>query len=225
MTPEMQFKCLLVCNDSAVYGPMHRVLQTFPMSVDHYLPGDKSLKALDEQNHDLIVIDCKDQTYAELLQKLAMLTKKPKPTLVLIGEEELHAGGAHIFLRRPMTDWSAAEAVKCAYGRMLLNHRFHARYAVYECVEAQDRSGEIFQVVVTDIGEGGFGLRATGLSVGTRLSLRIHPQGLRIPLQIEGQVIWTRDYGVAGCEMLAMPPVDRELLREWLKGRIRVRKQ
>lgn len=224
MTPEMQFKCLLVCGDSDVYSTMSRVLQTFPIIVDHYLFGDKSIKAIGEQNQDLIVIDCQGEGYAELLQRLATVTKKPKPTVVLIGEQQLHAGGLHIFLRKPVTDWSATEAVKCAYGRMLLNHRMHARYAVYECVEAQDDSGKIYKVVVTDIGEGGFGLRAMGIAVGTWLSLRVHPQALPTPLNITGRVIWTREYGVAGCEMLAMQSVDRELLRDWLKGRVRVRK-
>lgn len=224
MTPEMQFKCLLVCSDSSVYSTVNRVLRTFPIVVEHYLFGDKTVKALGEQNQDLIMIDCQGEAYADLLQELASLPKKPKPTVVLIGEQQLHAGGLYIFLRRPVTEWSASEAVKSAYGRMLLNHRMHARYAVYERVEAQDETGKIYRVVITDLGEGGFGLRGTGIPVGTKLSLRVHPQALPTSLYVEGRVIWTREYGVAGCEMLTMQPVDRELLRDWLKGRIRIRK-
>jgi hypothetical protein len=224
MTPEMQFKCLLVCNDSAVYSTINRVLRTFPIVVEHYLFADKNVKALGDQNQDLIVIDCQGDAYAVLLEKLTKLTNKPRPTVVLIGEQQLHAGGSHIFLRRPVTDWSATEAVKTAYGRMLLNHRVHARYAVYERVEALDESGNVYPVVVTDIGEGGFGLRGSGISVGMKLSLRLRPEALSMPLHIQGRVIWTREYGVAGCEMLTMAPVDCELLRDWVKGRVRIRK-
>ena len=223
MTPEMQFRCLLVCSDPAVYSTMDRVLQSFSIAVDPCLPGNRSLKVLEERNHDLVVIDCHKEIYAELLQKVTSLTNRPKPTVVLISEQEFNRLGLHVFLRRPVTDWSATEALKSAYSRMLLNHRLRARHALYERVEAQDKLGNTYRVIVTDIGEGGFGLRANGLSVGTSLSLRIPLQGLPGPLRIQGRVVWTRDYGVAGCEMVSMPPVDRELLRDWLKNRIRVR--
>lgn len=224
MTPEMQFECLLVCSNPAIYGTLCRALQCLSISIDHSLLGDKSLKAIDKGNHDLIVIDCQGQTYADVLQRFSGDTRKPTPTVVLIAEQQLHGEGAHIFLRKPVTDWSATEALKSAYSRMLLNHRWHARYALYERVEAEDDSGKTYRAVITDIGEGGFGLRATGLSVGTRLSLHVPLQGLPTALHIGGRVIWTREYGVAGCDISATPPLDRELLRDWLKDHIRVPK-
>jgi len=224
VTPEMQFECLLVCSNAATYSTLSRVLQSFSIAVDHSLSGHKSLKAIDDGNHDLIVIDYQGEADADLLQRFSRVTRKPKPTIVLIGEHQFHAGGVHIFLQKPVTDWAATEALKSAYSHMLLNHRWHARYALYERVEAQDDSGKIYQVVVTDIGEGGFGLKAAGLSVGTRLSLHVHMRGLPSALQIGGRVIWTRDYGVAGCDISATPPLDRELLRGWLRDHLRVRK-
>lgn len=224
MTPEMQFECLLVCNEPAIYSTFCRLLQNFSIAIDHSLLGSKSLQAIDKGRHDLIVIDCQDETYADTLQKFSSVTRKPKPIVVLIAEQQLHAGGTHIFLQKPVTDWSVTQALKSAYSRMLMNHRWHARYALYERVEARDDAGRTYQVVITDIGVGGFGLRATGLSVGAKLSLRIHPQGLPSALPMEGRVIWTRDYGVAGCEIVTMQSADRELLRDWLKDHICVRK-
>ena len=199
-------------------------MQDFSIAIDHCLLGSKGLKALEEENPDLVVIDCQGETYPKFLQKLSNVAKKPKPTTVLIAERELSSGLSHIFLTRPVSNWSATQAMKSAYSRMLVNHRLHARHAVYEPVEAQDETGKTHRVVVTDLGEGGFGLRATDLSVGTRVSLCVHPPGLSVALHIEGRVIWTREYGTAGCEIVAMPPVDRDIYREWLKDRIRVRK-
>jgi hypothetical protein len=224
VTPELQFACLLVCSDPAIYSTLCRVLQSFSIAIDHSLPGHRSLREIDEGNHDLIVIDCQGETYADALQRFSSLTRKPTPTVVLIGEYQLHAGGSYIFLQKPVTDWSATEALKSAYSRMLLNHRWHARHALYERVEAHDDSGKTYQVVVTDIGEGGFGLRAIGISVGTRLFLRIHPKGLATAVDVEGRVIWTREYGVVGCEIVSMKSAHRELLRDWLNNHIRVRK-
>jgi len=224
MTPEMQFQCLLVCSDAGVYTTMHRALQSFSIAVDHCLSGTKGLKVLEEENLDLVVIDCQGETYSELLQKLSAVSKKPKPAALLIADRELHCGVSHMFLSKPVTDWSATEAVKSAYSRMLLNHRLHARHALYERVQAKDHNGRTYNVIVTDLGEEGFGLRATDLLVGTTLSLQVHPQGLPVPVHIEGRVIWTREYGMAGCEIVAMPPVDRDVFREWLKDHIRVRK-
>lgn len=224
MTPEMEFRCLLVCNDAAVYNTMTRVLRDFSIAVEHCLLNSRGLKALEKESLDLVVIDCNGDTYPEFLQKLSNVAIKPKPTTVLITEHEHFSGGSHIFLTKPVTDWCATEALKSAYSGMLLNHRLHARHAVYEPVEARDDTGNSHRVVVTDLGEGGFGLRATNLSVGTRVSLLVHPPGLPRALNIKGRVIWTREYGTAGCQIVAMPPVDRDIFREWLKDRTRVRK-
>jgi hypothetical protein len=38
------------------------------------------------------------------------------------------------------------------------------------------------------------------------------------------RVLWARDYGAAGCEFLRIPPVDSDILRDWLKGKSQIKK-
>jgi hypothetical protein len=42
--------------------------------------------------------------------------------------------------------------------------------------------------------------------------------------QAEACVLWNREHGVAGCEFVRIPPVDRDILREWLSNQCKVQK-
>ena len=133
--------------------------------------------------------------------------------------------GAHVTLRKPVTLDSGTESVKAAYSRMLLDYRLNARYAVMAHVTARDETDRSFSVTVTDLGDGGAGIRSKEqLAVGNVLSLSVHLPETPLPLNLQARVVWTREYGTAGCEIVSMPPVDREILRDWLKARTRVKK-
>jgi len=85
--------------------------------------------------------------------------------------------------------------------------------------------GRQHQIVITDIGEGGFGLKVRGdVTVGNVLSFYTSLPDNEKPLHLKGRVVWTRGYGAAGCELMDIPPADRNILRDWLKSRVRVKK-
>jgi hypothetical protein len=62
------------------------------------------------------------------------------------------------------------------------------------------------------------------LTVGDELSLALRLPQTRLPIHIQARVIWTREYGTAGCDFLNIPPVDREILCDWLKAKTQVKK-
>jgi hypothetical protein len=90
---------------------------------------------------------------------------------------------------------------------------------------AKDTGGRSVSVTVTDIGEGGIGISSKEiLTVGEELSFALPLHRATLPIHIQARVIWTREYGIAGCDFLNIPPVDREILRDWLKAKMQVKK-
>ena len=62
------------------------------------------------------------------------------------------------------------------------------------------------------------------LAVGEELSFALRLHRATLPIHIQARVIWTREYGMAGCDYLSIAPVDREILRDWLKAKMQVKK-
>ena len=225
MTPEMEFECLLVSRDPALYCTINKVLRNFSITVEHCLSSSKASDVVTKGTHDLVVIDWEGEASSELLHAIWSLRNKKKPTMLVISDAGGTVPGAHVTLHKPVTLESGTESLKAAYSRMLLDYRLNARYAVMTHVTARDETGRSVSVTVTDLGDGGVGIRGKdSLGVGNVLSLGVHLAETPLPLHIQARVVWTREYGTAGCEIVSMPPVDREILRDWLKARTRVKK-
>lgn len=224
MTPEMAFECLLISRDPAVYSTIDRVLRNFSISFDHCLSSSKACDLVAKGNHDLIVIDWEGEASSELVHAIWNLRKKRKPTLLAISDGD-SVPVAHITLRKPVTLESGRASLKNAYSRMLLDHRLSGRYALMASSTAIDSNNRSVEVKVTDICEGGLGLSSKeDLTIGDDLSFSLGLPGTARPIHIQARVIWTREYGTAGCQFLSIPPVDRDILREWLRAKTQVKK-
>ncbi len=224
MTPEMAFECLLISRDPAVYTTIDKVLRNFSITLDHCLSSSKACDLVANGNHDLVVIDWEGEASTELVHAIWNLRKKRKPTLVAISDDD-SVPGAHINLRKPVTLESGRASLKNAYSRMLLDHRLKARYALMTAATAIDGNNRSVPVKVTDISEGGVGLCSQEkFTIGDDLSFSLRLPSTARPIHVQVRVIWTREYGTAGCEFLSVPPVDRDILREWLKAKTQVKK-
>ena len=149
---------------------------------------------------------------------------RQKPTVVAVSTVDQPVPGAHLMLPKPVTGESCVQSLKIAYFRMLRDHRRHARYAVMTPVTAEDQNHRSIPITISDIGDGGIGLITKELlAIGDVLSFRLWlPQGDR-SIYIEARVLWTRQYGAAGCEFLRIPPVDLGVLQDWLKLKCRIK--
>ncbi len=223
MTPEMQFECLLVCRDSTVYSVLQRVLCDFSISVEHCLSSSTAQAALDGGGHDIVVVDWEGAASSEFAAQI--IHKRKKPTVVAIGPDGDLPHAVHFTVRKPLTIDSARSCLKSAHSRMLLEYRLNTRYALFVHVTAADERNQPFPLTVTDVGEGGIGIR-TGkrLAVGEALFLTLPLPELHRAVHMQVRVAWTRSYGTAGCELLSMPPVDCDVLRIWLQNKICIRK-
>jgi Tfp pilus assembly protein PilZ len=108
---------------------------------------------------------------------------------------------------------------------MMYDYRRHCRYAVMSAVSATDEAGRPLDVTVTDIGDGGVGLRTKEeLKLGDTLSFRLSLPDTSRAIFIEARVQWSRQYGAVGCEFLRIPPVDLNILHDWLTRKNKVKK-
>ena len=91
-------------------------------------------------------------------------------------------------------------------------------------VIAVDDNNRRVPLTVTNIGQGGVGLNTKEkLMIGDELSFRLVLPGEKRDIFIQARVLWTREYGAAGCEFLSIPPVDLDVLHNWLKRKSQVK--
>lgn len=223
MTPEMELECLLVSRDPGQYRTLTRLLHDFSITVDHCLHASSACRTLAEGSYDLVILDWEGTDSSELVHQL--WSKRKKPTVIAISDDGCPVTGAHFTISKPIALQETIKSLKLAYSRMVLEYRLHARYAVMETTVATDKQHRTFVVTVTDIGDRGVGLK-TGeqLQPGVELFFNVPLFGIEPPISMHVRVLWARNYGTAGCEIVSMPPVDRDKLQDWLKKKVRIKK-
>lgn len=221
----MTFEGLIVSHDAGIFRVMDRTLRQLSISASVCLGGSKARNHLTKHRTDLLVLDCDMNDWTEVMDEVWKSTRSKKPTVVAISRTQSRVPGAHVVVKKPITDEGAAESLKAAYHRMLHDYRRHARHAVMMPVVATDEKQGSVSIMVTDIGDGGLGISTKEpLSIGKELGLRLKLPRLHREIFLEVRVLWIREYGRAGCEFVRIPPVDATVLNEWLKSRIRVKK-
>lgn len=224
MTPEMVFESLLVSHDPTVFGIMHRILRDFSIATNICLATSKAVDLLDQGSTDLIVIDWDSDSYV-LLDNHSVSRLKQKPTILAVTPDDEIIPGAHVLVRKPLTRESGMKSMRTAYIRMVQDFRKHVRYALMTLVRATDHNNRTLILTVTNIGDGGVGLSTKEkLTVGGLLSFPLVLPGTQRELSIQARVLWTREYGVAGCEFVRIPPVDLQIMLGWLQSRCRIKK-
>jgi CheY-like chemotaxis protein len=224
VTPDMAFECLLVSRDPGVVCVMNKLLHDLSISTSICLSSSRAFDQLAGGNTDLVVVDWEEGS-ADFLDKARKLCGWRKLTVVAVSPTECRLPGADVVLRKPVTDESGAKSLKAAYSRMLYDHRRHARYALMSSVSVTDGNNRCVEATIRDIGDGGVGLRTKGdFQVGDTLSFRLLLPGTARAIYIEARVQWTQESGALGCEFLRIPPVDRNILCDWLTSRNQVKK-
>ena len=110
---------------------------------------------------------------------------------------------------------------------MLYDHRRHTRYALMAKAVVTDDKNRSSEAMILDIDIGGWrsGISTKlELALGDALSFRLHLPGTERAIYIQARVQWTRQYGAVGCEFLRIPPVDVNLLHDWLTSKNQVKK-
>ena len=137
MTSEMAFECLLVSRDPSVVCTLNRLLANLSISTNLCLSSSKAFDQLSEGSTDLIIVDWEEDS-ADLLHRIHKSGKWHKPTVIAVSSLDYPVSGAHVVLRKPVTEISGAKSLKAAYSRMLYDYRRHARYALMNSVQATD---------------------------------------------------------------------------------------
>jgi hypothetical protein len=225
MTPEMSFECLLISRDPAVVSTIHRILNELSISTKICFHSSHAFRTLETTTGtDLIVVDLADDSFSGVLPEVWKFGPKLKPTIVGICDVGQHVRGVHVIVDKPVTAEGSAKSLKTAYTKMVADYRRHARYALIVKTTATDDLGASVPITVMDIGLGGVGLRVqTPLQVGRVLAFHLLLPGASRSIHIQARVLWTREFGTTGCEFVRIPPVDTNILTDWLMERLRVK--
>jgi CheY-like chemotaxis protein len=224
MTPDMAFECLLVSRDPGVVCVMNKLLKNLSISTNICFSSSKAFDQLSGGSTDLVIVDWEDDS-AEFLNRVRKSSGWQKPTVVAVSQRDCPVPGADLLLRKPVTDESGAKSLRVAYSRMLYDHRRHTRYALMSTVSATDHKGRFVDVTILDIGDGGVGLRTKQeFTVGDALSFRLLLPNTDRAIYIQARVRWAREYGAVGCEFLRIPPVDLNILHDWLTSKNQIKK-
>jgi hypothetical protein len=223
VTPDMLFECLLVSRDAGVVGVLNALLDGYSIST-HVCSCATALDRLTRSNPELVIVDWEDDS-PEFLTKIRKTGGWRQPTILAVSPNDGLVPLADVLLGRPVTTESGAKALKAAYSRMRYRHRRITRYSLISTVRATDENNHSTDVTLTDIGDGGLGLRARqDFTVGSCLSFRLLLPGTDKPIHIQARVQWTRMYGAVGCEFLHIPSADLHILHDWLTEKNQVRK-
>jgi hypothetical protein len=57
------------------------------------------------------------------------------------------------------------------------------------------------------------------LPIGTILFFAVPLAGVKCEIHVQARLLWTREYGVAGCQFVRVPPGDLQVLYAWLESR------
>lgn len=221
----MEFECLFVSRDPAVYKVVGRVLRDLSISTNICLSPAKAASVLENGSTDLIVIDWDGEASAELLHEIWQRSKWRKPTILAVSATDRALPGVHVVLKKPVTLEASKSSLKAAYSRMLVDHRRHARYPLMTPVIATIEGGLGFMVIVLDIGDGGVGINTKQkLTIGDIVSFRLHLPETSREVLVHVRVLWNRDGDRYGCEFLRIPPVDLIVLHDWLKAKQCIKK-
>ncbi|MGC2819845.1 MAG: PilZ domain-containing protein [Candidatus Sulfotelmatobacter sp.] len=224
MTSDMAFECLLISRDPAVVCVMNKLLDELSISTKVCLSPSRAFDQLAGRNTDLVIVDW-DEDSAELLTGIRKSNGWRKPTVVAVSPSNCTVRGADIVLPKPVTDSSVTKSLKAAYSRMLYDHRRHTRYALMSKVTVTDERGRSTEAIILDIGDGGVGISVKEeFAVGDVLCFRLLLPGSDRTIYIQARVQWTRAYGALGCEFLRIPPVDLNILSDWLTGKNQIKK-
>ena len=201
MNREIAFECLLVSQDPVVFSTIRKILQDFSINFDHCINASRASEVLSTGSHDLAILDWTGTDSLDLVQQIRRM--KRKVTVVAISSADCIGPGIHVALRKPMTPECARASLKKAYSRMLLDRRLRERYPVMSRLVATGADQRSIVLTVTDIGDGGVGLRSgETLVIGDVLSFTLQLWGAKRPIHIQARVLWTREYGAAGCEFV-----------------------
>src|SRR4030088_2853720 len=113
MTSDMAFECLLISRDPSVVCPINRLLDNLSIKINLCLSSSKAFDQLSEGSTDLIIVDWEDDS-ANLLHRIQKSGRWQKPTVVAVSSLDCRVPGAHVVLRKPVTEASGTKSLKAA---------------------------------------------------------------------------------------------------------------
>ena len=225
MTPDMAFECVLVSKDANVVSIMTKTLEDLAISTNVCPTREGAVDYLSEGATDLVIVDWQKDS-SVLLHHITQSFFR-KPVVMVVSDTASPTPEAQLFLRKPLSVSSSDQSLRQAYSKLLQEYREHTRCALVGSVIAKNQYDRSVPITLTNISAGGVGFSIQDKELllrGDLLSFPVLLPGTEITIQVEGRVLWMREYGAAGCEFANIAHGDHCILEAWLEQKCHVKK-
>lgn len=228
-TTTLPMHSLLLCADVQFLGTTRGVLSQFSVNPRVVATGDDAMALLDDHEFDVIVVDWQEiGNLGDFFSALRRSKLNRECVLVAIVRDLLDlrqafAAGVHFLIHKPPSTLQIERCLRAAYCATVSRRRKQHREPVEILASASTRTEPYAELAVTNISEGGAGLRLriagdfrpTHLSAGDDLDLRFELPGDGSIIHASARVVWATPDS-AGVRFTFLPDADCAALQAWL---------
>jgi CheY-like chemotaxis protein len=229
-TPTIAMHTLLLCSDVQFLGTTRGVLNELQVTPRIVSNCDDALAMIHDHEFDVIVVDWREIDHlGDFLSALRLSKLNHECVLVAIVRDLLDlrqafAAGVHFLIHKPPSTLQIERCLRAAYCARVAHRRKQHREPVDILASISGRHNRLAEVIVTNLSEGGAGLRIHGadlegpqahLTAGEEVELHFALPGAAVILHAAGRVVWTTPEK-AGIRFSYIPESERTPFESWL---------
>jgi len=229
-TTTIAMHTLMLCSDVQFLGATRSVLNELQVSPKIVGNCDNALALIHDQEFDVIVVDWREIDHlGEFLSALRLSKLNHECVLVAIVRDLLDlrqafAAGVHFLIHKPPSTLQIERCLRAAYCARVARRRKQHREPVDILASISGRHSRLAEVIVTNLSEGGAGLRVRGadlegpqahLTAGEEIDLHFALPGAAVILHASGRVVWTTP-DKAGVRFSFIPESESAPFESWL---------
>jgi len=221
---------LLLCTDAQFLGTTRGVLNQFSVTPKIVARVEEAVGLIRDHEFDTIVVDWREiDNLGDFFSALRRSKLNRECVLVAIVRDLLDlrqafAAGVHFLIHKPPSTVQIERCLRAAYCATVARRRKQHREAVEILASAATHAQPYAEVIVTNLSEGGAGLRLRAasddfhgarLSAGEEVDLRFDLPGTAQTVHASARVVWSTPI-TAGVRFTFLPEADRAGLESWL---------
>lgn len=219
----MTLSALLVCNDDAAIGVLHRVLEELKIRVETCEDFTRAGIRSAQQRFDVIIVDGKSAHEVLALLRETRVSRLNDATLavaVVPSQEsirELFSLGVNFVLYKPVSYERALSSLRAARAVMRKEKRKNARASVHTHATVDYANVEQDKATLIDLAQDGMSvLFGKKLPPTSKVYFQFKLPEQSASVRLSGQLVWQDWNGRGGVQFLDVPKASRRLLEQFL---------
>lgn len=215
----MTLSSLLVSRDWSEINVLECILGSLHIAVDVETEPERAHSKLAKSKVDALIVDCDLEGTASFLRRLDH--GRTSVPLVIIsaskGRNQLEGTDAAFVFEKPISVEQAVRTLSAARNQILDGRLRYHRQSLDLPISLSCGPKKRLDAHLLNLSQGGAGIRLhQPLSLPGPVRVGFSIPGSKLPLKIQGEVVWTDDRGHAGIRFVAMSERVKQNLQLWL---------